>query len=292
LPTILLSRQDEETSLLLPAELLVRESRSFVLILAPVVSLFRLLFFPALHLVSSLKFWILWKSSSQRATEAFTNFFTASSRNPSRTLSVFKFIFVFSFLLRILPLYGSVQGATVVAKTISFTKNEKGEEDFKPEVYRLTRSDNDYEYLEFVSYSPLFDKLDLEKIIQIFECLLYERRIIICSKTLSTLSACADAIANLAYPLAWQYVFIPILPKSMMSFLGAPMPFLIGILSSYIPLIEREPIEDDVLIIDIDENRFIRTPSTQDEIPQSLKSSLQKTLKKIIRSGTSTIETA
>eukprot|EP01122_Echinamoeba_exundans_P012866 TRINITY_DN5506_c0_g1_i1.p1 TRINITY_DN5506_c0_g1~~TRINITY_DN5506_c0_g1_i1.p1 ORF type:complete len:1143 (+),score=199.54 TRINITY_DN5506_c0_g1_i1:118-3546(+) len=197
---------------------------------------------------------------------------------------------VYQFLHSVLAQPFPDPGATVVAKTISFTKNEKGEEDFKPEVYRLTRSDNDYEYLEFVSYSPLFDKMDLDKIIQIFECLLYERRIIICSKTLSTLSACADAIANLAYPLAWQYVFIPILPKSMMSFLGAPMPFLIGILSSYIPLIEKEPIEEDVLIIDIDENRFIRTPSTQDEIPQSLKSSLQKTLKKIIRSGTKGME--
>lgn len=130
--------------------------------------------------------------------------------------------------------------------------------------------------------------MDLDKIITIFECLLYERRIVICSKTLSTLSACADAIANLAYPLAWQYVFIPILPKAMLSFLGAPMPFLIGILSSYIPLIEKEPIEEEVLIVDIDENKFIRTPTTTDEIPPSLKSSLLKTLKKIIRSGTST----
>lgn len=188
--------------------------------------------------------------------------------------------FAFSYFVRF-------KGATVVAKTISFTKNEKGEEDFKPEVYRLTRSDNDYEYLEFVSYSPLFEKMDLDKILQIFECLLYERRIIICSKTLSTLSACVDAISNLAYPLAWQYVLIPILPKSMLSFLGAPMPFLIGILSSYIPLIEKEPIEEEVLIIDIDENKFIRTPSTTDEIPPSLRSSLLKTLKKITRSGTS-----
>jgi hypothetical protein len=33
---------------------------------------------------------------------------------------------------------------------MSFAKNENGEEDFQPEVFRLTRSDNDYEYLEYV----------------------------------------------------------------------------------------------------------------------------------------------
>jgi len=61
---------------------------------------------------------------------------------------------IFEFILQVyMNLPCIFQGETVVAKTISFAKNEKGEEDYKPEVFRLTRSDNDYEYLEYVRTS-------------------------------------------------------------------------------------------------------------------------------------------
>jgi len=116
------------------------------------------------------------------------------------------------------------KGETVVAQTISFAKNDKGDQDYKPELFRLTRTDNDYEYLEYVrrlhaitimiftdqicltqtTFEPLFKLLDIQTILYIFECMLMERRIVVVAQSLGTLSACVDAISNMAYPFAWQ----------------------------------------------------------------------------------------
>jgi hypothetical protein len=63
----------------------------------------------------------------------------------------------------------------------------------------------------------------------IFASMLYERRIIITSKRLSSISACVQAANALIYPMHWQHIFIPILPSTLVDYLTAPMPFLIGV---------------------------------------------------------------
>jgi hypothetical protein len=59
--------------------------------------------------------------------------------------------------------------------------------------------------------------------------LLHERRIIVKSKNPARLSACVQAANDLLYPLVWHHIFIPILPESLIDYLSAPMPFLIGV---------------------------------------------------------------
>lgn len=59
--------------------------------------------------------------------------------------------------------------------------------------------------------------------------MLYERRIIFISKRLSRLSACVQACNALIYPMIWQHIYIPVLPLSLIDYLLAPMPFLIGV---------------------------------------------------------------
>ena len=46
----------------------------------------------------------------------------------------------------------------------------------------------------------------------------------------SDLSALFDAIESLLFPMMWQHTLIPALPPSMIAFLGAPTPYLIGVL--------------------------------------------------------------
>tara|TARA_R110002050_G_scaffold188151_1_gene322562 strand:+ start:2158 stop:2409 length:252 start_codon:yes stop_codon:yes gene_type:complete len=36
------------------------------------------------------------------------------------------------------------------------------------------------------------------------------------------------------YPFEWQHVFIPLLPKQMMTFVCAPMPFIVGLLEPFL----------------------------------------------------------
>ena len=46
----------------------------------------------------------------------------------------------------------------------------------------------------------------------------------------SDLSALFDAIESLLFQMMWQHTLIPALPPSMIAFLGAPTPYLIGVL--------------------------------------------------------------
>ena len=63
----------------------------------------------------------------------------------------------------------------------------------------------------------------------IFASMLYERRIIFISRRLSRLSACVQAANAIIYPMHWQHIYIPVLPKHLIDYLLAPMPFLIGV---------------------------------------------------------------
>lgn len=177
-------------------------------------------------------------------------------------------------------------GQTIEAHTFRTVTKDEGQVDYIPEQFRLTRSNDDYEYLEYVSYDTLFRCLTVEQIMLIFECLLNERRILLTANNLSTLTSCMDAISNMPYPFAWQYVFIPILPKSMLSFLGAPMPFLMGILSTSLDDALKEPMEDGVLIVDLDDGEIIQAPEDLPPImPPAAIDKLRKSFKKIMASS-------
>lgn len=59
--------------------------------------------------------------------------------------------------------------------------------------------------------------------------MLFERRIIFTSKKLYRLSACVQSANAILYPMNWQHIFIPVLPQSLIDYLLAPMPYLIGL---------------------------------------------------------------
>ena len=52
-----------------------------------------------------------------------------------------------------------------------------------------------------------------------------------------------------------------VLPSSLLTMCCAPMPFVVGILSSALPEVSRLPL-DEVLMLDIDHNKFLLTPGT------------------------------
>jgi len=126
-------------------------------------------------------------------------------------------------------------------------------------------------------------QLDDRKIMITFVSLLLERRIVFCSSKLSILSSCIQTAVALLYPFTWQHIFIPVLPRSLLSFVCAPMPFVVGVLRTELQEVLSLPM-DEVLIIDLDTNTFIRTPSeceTDDLnlVPPHLVAKLRKVLK-------------
>ena len=66
-------------------------------------------------------------------------------------------------------------------------------------------------------------------------------------------------MANLMLKIQVKHIYIPVLPKSLLSFCCAPMPFVVGILASELNEVMMLPM-DEVLIINLDDDSFIRVP--------------------------------
>ncbi|PRP81808.1 suppression of tumorigenicity 5 [Planoprotostelium fungivorum] len=150
----------------------------------------------------------------------------------------------FSFLKTVLAKPFPAPGATVEVKT------------FDGPTYKITRSDNNF-LLDMISYRKLFSRLSLKTILNLFTAVLTESRIIIIAESVSTLSSCVSALTGLVYPFLWQHVYIPILPKALLTYTCAPMPFLVGVLNCNQKELMTLPIEDGVML-DVDSGKLLR----------------------------------
>uniref|UniRef100_A0A2K5QUF0 DENN domain containing 2A n=1 Tax=Cebus imitator TaxID=2715852 RepID=A0A2K5QUF0_CEBIM len=98
--------------------------------------------------------------------------------------------------------------------------------------------------LEHVDFESLFSSLSVRHLVCVFASLLLERRVIFIADKLSTLSKCCHAMVALIYPFTWQHTYIPVLPPAMVDIVCSPTPFLIGLLSSSLPLLRELPLEE------------------------------------------------
>eukprot|EP01052_Picozoa_sp_SAG31_P027315 SAG31_NODE_2546_length_5531_cov_1.748159_4_plen_175_part_00 len=86
-----------------------------------------------------------------------------------------------------------------------------------------------------------------------FASLALERRLVFVCSDLSHLSAAVHAAAALLYPFVWQHIFVPLLPESLLDYLTAPMPFVVGIHASLLPAVRRlAALEDQLVWVDLD----------------------------------------
>ncbi|XP_075408025.1 DENN domain-containing protein 5B isoform X2 [Tenrec ecaudatus] len=108
--------------------------------------------------------------------------------------------------------------------------------------------------------------LGLENLVQVFTCVLLEMQVLLYSQDYQRLMTVAEGITALLFPFQWQHVYVPILPASLLHFLDAPVPYLMGLQSkegtdrSKLEL----PQEANLCFVDID-NHFIELP---EEFPQ------------------------
>ncbi|XP_048196296.1 DENN domain-containing protein 2A isoform X2 [Perognathus longimembris pacificus] len=132
--------------------------------------------------------------------------------------------------------------------------------------------------LEHVDFESLFSSLSVRHLVCVFASLLLERRVIFIADKLSTLSKCCHAMVALTYPFSWQHTYIPVLPPAMIDIVCSPTPFLIGLLSSSLPLLRELPLEE-VLVVDLINDRFLRQMEDEDSIlPRKLQAALEHIL--------------
>ncbi|OQV17832.1 DENN domain-containing protein 1A [Hypsibius exemplaris] len=129
-----------------------------------------------------------------------------------------------------------------------------------------------------------FNALDFNNMITIFASLLNERRILITSKKLGRLTACVMACNILLYPMRWQHIFVPVLPKKLLEYVTAPMPFIIGVPSELMPAVLNMDL-GEVVIVDADQNT-VETPFQDAQLfPSSVISSIRSGAGKMFGDG-------
>ncbi|XP_025411611.1 DENN domain-containing protein 1B-like isoform X2 [Sipha flava] len=123
-----------------------------------------------------------------------------------------------------------------------------------------------------------YNAVDSQNMIIIFASMLFERRIIFTSKKLYRLSACVQSANAILYPMNWQHIFIPVLPQSLIDYLLAPMPYLIGLPYSLFQNLQRNDL-GEVVILDADKNT-IETPFNDlENLPTDVVSILKRLLR-------------
>lgn len=124
-----------------------------------------------------------------------------------------------------------------------------------------------------------FVAVDVNNMLQLYASMLHERRIIITSSKLSTLTACVHASAALLYPMYWQHIYIPVLPPHLLDYCCAPMPYLIGVHLSLIERVKNRSLED-VVLLNVDTNTLENPFNDLNNLPGEVVSALKNKLKK------------
>ncbi|XP_048213348.1 DENN domain-containing protein 1B isoform X2 [Perognathus longimembris pacificus] len=124
-----------------------------------------------------------------------------------------------------------------------------------------------------------FVAVDVYNMVHLYACMLHERRVVITSSKLSTLTACVHGSAALLYPMYWQHIYIPVLPPHLLDYCCAPMPYLIGIHSSLLERVKNKSLED-VVLLNVDTNTFESPFNDLSNLPGDVVSALKNKLKK------------
>uniref|UniRef100_A0A673LLT4 DENN domain-containing protein 1B-like n=1 Tax=Sinocyclocheilus rhinocerous TaxID=307959 RepID=A0A673LLT4_9TELE len=124
-----------------------------------------------------------------------------------------------------------------------------------------------------------FVAVDVNNMLHLYASMLHERRIIITSSKLSTLTACVHGSAAMLYPMHWQHIFIPVLPPHLLDYCCAPMPYLVGVHLSLLERVKSRSLED-VVILNVDTNTLESPTDDLHNLPSDVVSSLKSKLKK------------
>jgi hypothetical protein len=98
--------------------------------------------------------------------------------------------------------------------------------------------------------------LSSDNLILLFSAALCEQRIVMVSEDLARLSNCLHGLAALLFPFEWPHIFIPILPKEMLHYTSAPMPFIVGLHSSHLDDLLKLPL-DSLVVVFIDKDEIV-----------------------------------
>ncbi|KAJ1080965.1 hypothetical protein NDU88_001153 [Pleurodeles waltl] len=110
--------------------------------------------------------------------------------------------------------------------------------------------------LSGASFVTLLQNLGPDNTLTLLLAVLAEQKLLIHSLRPDVLTSVCEALVSVIFPLQWQCPYIPLCPLTLADVLCAPVPFIVGIHSSYFDI--HDP-PHDVLCIDLDTNTLFQT---------------------------------
>ena len=107
---------------------------------------------------------------------------------------------------------------------------------------------------DFPVHLPL-ELLGVDLSLQVLTLIMLERKVVIHSRDLNSLTLSILSLTSLLYPLQYMFPLIPILPTSMPGseqLLLAPTPYVIGLPTSFLKYNKLPLVPDDVWLVDLD----------------------------------------
>lgn len=137
------------------------------------------------------------------------------------------------------------------------------------------------EALTSSSILPLLRVLGVSSTLRLVSALLSENRVLLLSASPTRLAQCArSALSILAQGLLnWQHLYIPVLPPHLFQYLAAPVPYLIGMLTSLLPKMDQTPADGlgEIVIINLDtcqmETRGMNAADVPTKVPDLFRNS-------------------
>ena len=86
-----------------------------------------------------------------------------------------------------------------------------------------------------------------------------------------------QAANDLLYPMNWQNIFIPLLPKHLLDMLQAPMPFLIGVPYTLMQKVRSYELAE-VVVLNADEGTVVTQFDDVSDLPFEVREALKKGL--------------
>ncbi|XP_058503689.1 DENN domain-containing protein 4B-like isoform X2 [Solea solea] len=147
--------------------------------------------------------------------------------------------------------------------------------------------------LSGASYLKLLQNLGPENACTLLLAVLTEHKLLLHSLRPDVLTSVSEALISVSFPLRWLCPYIPLCPLQMADVLLAPMPFVVGVHSSYFDLYDPPA---DVVCVDLDTNTIFQSdekkPLSWRSLPRrpgkalfNTLTSLHKTLEKICTPG-------
>uniref|UniRef100_A0A8C7FWI6 DENN domain containing 4B n=1 Tax=Oncorhynchus kisutch TaxID=8019 RepID=A0A8C7FWI6_ONCKI len=147
--------------------------------------------------------------------------------------------------------------------------------------------------LSGASFVKLLQNLGPENACVLLLAVLTEHKLLLHSLRPDVLTSVSEALVSMTFPLRWHCPYIPLCPLRLADVLCAPMPFIVGVHSSYFDLYDPPT---DVVCVDLDTNTIFQAedkkplswrslPRKQGKMLVNTLTNLMKTLEKIYTSG-------